>query len=353
MRTRAELLRALERDRIPFILRESGDGWMIVAPALGARILAAGIGEENLLWTARRFSTRGWQDGGNAGGARTWIAPEGGPHGFFFSADAAGYEVPREVDPGDFRPVTTAEGWIGFRNAFTARAADGASYPIAVTRVMRIEKVAPPRASKGACTARIRFRHEIENAGSAPIDRRVGLWCVVQVPSEEPGTIRIPLVEGAPEGSVHPYFVELPPGVLRATERAVLLKAHGGRKYKIGVAAQAAAGGISFVRPSRIGSDWTFVSLEFSIDPSGVYLDTHSHEREAEGSCGDAVQAYNDPGTGDLAFSEIEAHAPAVPLEPGEQQAFACDLTIASGPERAVRGLAEGVGSRPGREKNL
>ena len=47
------------------------------------RILGAGIGEENALWTARSFSTRGWSDGGYAGGARTWIAPEEGPYGFF------------------------------------------------------------------------------------------------------------------------------------------------------------------------------------------------------------------------------------------------------------------------------
>jgi hypothetical protein len=352
VRTRDELLHALERDGIEHRLDISGNGWMVVAPALGARILGAGVGEENLLWTAPRFSTRGWPDGGNVGGARTWIAPEGGPHGFLFSADGARWDVPRELDPGDYRPSPADAGWIAFRNTFTARSADGASYPVAITRSMRIEGLPAGNAPSPAAEVRIRLRHEIENMGSTPLDRRMGLWCIVQVPSEKTGTILIPLSEGAPAGSVRPYFAELPPDVLRSSGRAVLLKALGGQKYKIGVPASAAAGSIAFVRPARYDAGaadrWTLVSLRFAVDPSGIYLDRPSYGPEAESTGGDAVQAYNDPGTGDLAFSEIEAHTPAVRLDPGERQLFRVDVTIATGPEHDVveylrRELAPGV----------
>ncbi|MCX7037580.1 MAG: hypothetical protein NT005_00295 [Spirochaetes bacterium] len=348
MRTRAELLRALERDGIASVVRESGAAWMIVAPALGARILGAGIGAENALWTAQSFSTRGWRDGGNAGGARTWIAPEGGPHSFFFSANGTRYDVPRELDPGDYQPAPADEGWIAFRNACTARAADGAVFSLAITRSMRIEERQLAQAPERTPAVRALFRHEIENTGSAPIDRRLGLWFIAQVPSEKTGTILIPLREGAPAGSVHPYFGELPPGVLRVSGHMALLKALGGQKYKIGVSAQAAAGGIAFVRPSRTGTDWILVSLGFAVDRSGGYLDRPSHGPEAESSGGDAVQAYNDPGTDHLAFSEIEAHAPAATLGPGERQSFQIEMTIAARPEREImeyfqRDVAPGV----------
>ena len=336
MKTREELLRTLERDGIEHMLVTSHDGWMVVAPALGARILGAGIGEENALWTASAFSTRGWSAGGNAGGARTWIAPEGGPHGFLFSADGARWEVPPEIDPGDYRPAPADEGWIAFRNVVTARSADGASYPVAITRSMCIERLPAGVALGPSKGVRISFHHELENTGSAPIDRRLGLWCIVQVPSEKTSTILVPLRDVAVAGSVRPYFAVPPHGVLRSSGRTVLVKALGGQKYKIGVSAQAAAGGIAFARPSRTGTDWILVSLSFAVDPSGVYLDRPSHGQEAETSNGDAVQAYNDPGTGDLAFSEIEAHAPALRLEPGQRQFIQIEMVIAAGPEHEI-----------------
>ncbi len=97
--------------------------------------------------------------------------------------------------------------------------------------------------------------------------------------------------------------------------------------------------------------DWTLVSLSFAVQPSGLYLDRSSHGPDGEASSGDAVQAYNDAGTGDLAFSEIEAHAPAATLGPGERQGFACDLAIAAQPKRAVlemarREMATGVSAK-------
>ena len=45
MRTRDELIRSLERDRIAHTVARAGDGWMVVTPSLGARILGTGIGE--------------------------------------------------------------------------------------------------------------------------------------------------------------------------------------------------------------------------------------------------------------------------------------------------------------------
>ena len=171
------------------------------------------------------------------------------------------------------------------------------------------------------------------------LDRHVGLWYIAQVPSERPGTIVIPVREGAAPGRVNPYFGSDLSGVLRQRGSAIIAKALGGRKWKLGVPAAVAAGGISFIREGSPGArtaraggidSWTVVSLHFTVDPGGTYLDMASDGRSMP-SNGDAVQAYNDAGTGEAAFSEIEAHAPAVRLEPGERQAFDIEMTIASG----------------------
>lgn len=336
MRTLGELVHALERDRIPHVVQRAGSAWMAATPSLGARIIGAGVDEENLLWTAEHFSTAGWAHGGNAGGARTWIAPEGGGRGFFCSTDISRWAVPHEIDPGDYASCPAEQGWLSFRSAFTATAADGASFPLEITRSMRMGPVDAGGSADSLRAARISFRHEIRNRGSTSIDGRVGLWCVVQVPSEAPATIIIPVKGGTTPGCVRPYFVRLPDGILRVSDNLVLLKAHGGLKYKIGVHASAATGRMSFVRPSRALSRWTALSLSFPVDPRGAYLDEPWFGPGSGSGEGDAVQAYNDAGTGECAFSEIEVHAPAARLEPGEPQSFEIAMTLIVGPAPQV-----------------
>ncbi len=110
MRTKADLVRLLEKSRIAFETIESGRSWMIVCPALGARIMGAGTGEENAFWVPPLLSIRGWADGGNAGGQRTWIAPEGGPSGFFNSPDGTRWNVLPDLDPAHYRPASGTGG---------------------------------------------------------------------------------------------------------------------------------------------------------------------------------------------------------------------------------------------------
>ncbi len=329
MKTLAEMVRTLERDGIAHEVVRAGDAWMLVAPCLAARVLGAGIGEENLLWTAGSFTTRGWAAGGNVGGARTWIAPEGGPHGFFYPGGGDSWDVPPGIDPGSYAAIPGAAGWTCLRTAFTARASDGAVFPLLLTRCLRIE--ADPALPGRAC---IRIRQLLENAGPAPVDRRASPWCIVQVPSEAAGTIVVGMRPGAGPGSVVPYFGTGRAIQSRAGTSAVLVKALGGTRWKLGVPADASSGAVSFVRRSRLhagpGAPWTFVGLRFATDPAGAYLEKAAYGA-GEPVRGDAVQAYNDPGTGDAAFSEIEAHAPAARIPTGGKHEVEVELVIGAG----------------------
>lgn len=357
MKTLAGLRKALGRDGIAHEVVRAGDAWMLVAPSLAARVLGAGIGEENLLWTAGSFSpapqahfpARGWAAGGNAGGARTWIAPEGGPHGFFYPDGGDSWDVPPGIDPGSYTAVPGAPGWTCLRTSFTARAPDGAAFPLLLTRCLRIE--ADPGLPG---LARIRIRQVLENAGTAPVDGRASPWCIVQVPSEAAGTIAMGLRAGLGLGreSMAPYFGTGNAIRARASGAVLLVKAQGGSRWKLGIPAPAAAGTIAFARPSRLvpppvapsrlesRDAWTSVCLRFAVDPAGSYLEKSAYG-PGEPAAGDAVQAYNDPGTADAAFSEIEAHAPAAPIPPGGKLEAEVEMRIASGGIREIlAGLA-------------
>ena len=177
------------------------------------------------------------------------------------------------------------------------------------------------------------FRHELRNAGASTIDRRVGLWSILQLPCEEAGTVLFslnPKLRGA-EARLRPYFVAPPPGVMGSADQAAWLRVEGGRRYKVGLAAEDAAGTVLHVRRSREGegNSYLLVVMSFAVQADGVYLDKPAHSGPEALRNGDAVQAYNDPGRGELAFCEIEAHASAALLEPGESCIADIEVTIA------------------------
>ena len=154
MLTKRDLVDLLTKSGISFDCLESGPRWMIVAPALAARIMGAGVGEENAFWVSPVLSTKGWTEGGNAGGQRTWLAPEAGPAAIFFSADGATWNVPMALDPGDYHQIPVETGGRSYRMALEVHTADGERYPIAITRSMRLEDgpIAPASCSPRTIT---------------------------------------------------------------------------------------------------------------------------------------------------------------------------------------------------------
>jgi len=317
--TRKDLISALKKVKVPFSTLESGDGWLIAAPALGARIMGMGIGDENALWVSPHIKRVPWGEGGNAGGLRTWLAPEARANGFFFSAEGV-WDVQPAMDPAEYRETPVEQGWLGYRSEMTVRTQRGDEQRVAVTRKMKLEEPG----SRGDLHARL--VQSLENAGTAPLDRQIGLWCIAQVPSDRGGMILIP-TKGP--RAAHPCYETPPAGVLREQNGCVFLQTGGVGMYKVGVAAKDAAGSIASLRPARQG--WVLTVMRFTVDPEAPYVDRPSHESVRDAENGDAVQAYNDPETGRLSFSEIEVHAPAALLAPGGRQDYEIEMTVASG----------------------
>lgn len=317
--TRKDLVSALGKAKIPFSVLESGDGWLIAAPALGARIMGMGIGDENALWVAPRIRRAPWSQGGNAGGLRTWLAPEARANGFFWSTEGV-WDVQPAMDPAEYRETPAEQGWLAFRSEMTVRTQSGQEHRVAVTRKMKLEDSGSGRA------LRVRLVQSLENAGTAPLDRQIGLWCIAQVPSDRGGMILIP-AKGP--RAAHPCYETPPAGVVREEAGCVYLQTGGVGMYKVGVAAKDAAGSLASLRPARQG--WVLTVMRFIVDPAATYVDRPSHESVRDAENGDAVQAYNDAETGRLSFSEIEVHAPAAALPPGGSQDYEIELTVACG----------------------
>ena len=332
MRTRTDLIRLLDASRIDYETIASGRCWMIVAPSLAARIMGAGIGEENAFWVPPVISRRGWDAGGNAGGQRTWIAPEGGPSGFFFSSDGTRWSVAPKLDPGSWRAAPAAPGWKRYHAALTARSADRSSRKITLDREMTIEEAA------GGSVLRIHFRHTLGNAGSTLLARRIGLWSLIQLPCEQEGVIF-----AAGTSKLRLYFGTLPKMIDDDENKVVRFRVKGGTRYKAGMSPGDFAGTVGFVRRARVPeggrSPLTLTAMRFDVDPAGTYVDKASYVVPGAPPNGDAAQLYCDTGTGDLAFCEIEAHAPAPALAPGESQGQDISITVARIEERDLPGF--------------
>jgi hypothetical protein len=311
MRTRAELVGALQQARAEYCLIETAaGGWALVVPALGARVLGAGLWENNAFWVSPSLEGclegRDW----NAGGQRTWLAPELGPLGFFGTGESD-WAVPPQLDPGAYRLVEADDRTARCRTACLLNSNDGMIYRLEIER--RVEVLDSAGARPGTGTVQLRLRHSLRNTGDRPIPARVGLWGIVQIPSSPEGSLLLP------DAPLRPYFGELPPSWVRREAGRLVLRTAPARRYKVGQHPMGTEAVIAHHRPEA----GLLVRMCCPSSPAGPYLDGPPSEAP-----GDALQAYNSPLTGDEAFCELECHAPAPHLEPGAESGAELEIEI-------------------------
>jgi hypothetical protein len=343
MRTKSELIRHLKDFGIEFETMESGRAWAVVAPVLAARIMGVGKDDENAFWVAPQLSTRGWGDGGNVGGQRTWLAPERGPEGFLFTLDGSTWSVPFDLDPGRYAPRPGSEGRRCYGSDLDLRTAAGDLRVLSVERSMGIED--GPRGMSAAME--ISFRQRLVNRGRLPLARTTGLWSLIQLPCDRAGLVFF--AARRPE-VLAPYFGEVPALSSGHGGRVQWIRAAGGKRFKAGIAPSDFGGIIGFVRGSRTDGREIFIltSMRFDVDPRGTYVDGSPSRTPPASSGGDAAQIYGDEGTGPLAFCEIESHAPALDLASGESQSQDVHITIAKGSWSEIAAvMSEGLGVEP------
>ena len=223
MSSRAGLIGLLQGRRVEHcLLATPAGGWALVVPGLAARVLAAGLGERNALWVSpsleRCLEGLDW----NAGGQRTWLAPELGPRGFF-GAGESDWAVPPALDPGAFRLEETRSSSARCRGDCRIASADGAEYRLEITRQVEISDL-PSKPPGGAVLLRI--RHSLRNTGRTAIAACAGLWSIVQLPCSPEGTLLLP------DLPYRSYFGDLPAGWMSRQAGRLELRTAPGRRYE-------------------------------------------------------------------------------------------------------------------------
>lgn len=309
----------------PLDVFESPDGSRMLVLPHGGRVLGlfAPGDEENFFWVnealadgaAARALIEGdaWQ---NLGGDRTWLAPE---LDFFYPdyPDLSSYAPPRAFDPGHYQ-LTRSGAAIELSNVLTLR-----SNRLRETfRLKLIKKLtsapSPLRYEKiGADSAGLRYagytlKTSLEIVdGPAGSRQGIGIWNLLQMP--EGGELLIPTcVQTEPRL----YFGTIVPEELVVEPHLIRLRMRSPGVQKFGVRATALTGRAGYLL--RAGSQWTLIVRNFSVNPSGDYVDTPAADRNNLIDCLQVCHVNGSLGV----FNELEYHAPAISLQHGQAQSL-------------------------------
>ena len=299
------LLQALRRRGAEPVLMEAGAGRALVCPELGGRVLAVESGEEQFLWFHPDLIQAGRAPDWNAGGQRTWLAPERAADSPYLASGS--WQCPPDLDPGRYRRVSApGENGLVLENRFEL-GAPGRRLRMVMERCIRLES-APAHLTM---TVRQSVRYE----GQAAPPPAFGAWALLQVPCPGQAVVRL---EGAPAGRIYrdDFFQPLPPEWVRPGERCLVFRLNGAFQYKIGLPAERlpAKARVDYFCPAKRPGLLRHVCLTFEIPAGGLYLDG---SEAVPSRAGDAIQLYNHFSGGAAAYAELEPHAPAC-LRPGE-----------------------------------
>jgi hypothetical protein len=291
---------------------ESPDGTRVLILPYGGRVLGLFTSADpvNFFWTNpdladlkstyRLFQGEQWQ---NPGGDRTWLAPEVD----FFLPDYPNCErycVPAELDPGQYT-ITKINGTITLINqailTLTRR-----QLPIQLTISKSVGPALNPlrhesRGLSGLKYAGYTLNSKLELANAKDERIVVGLWNLLQMPHG--GDMLVPThVRRDPQI----YLGDIAQEDLIVTDRLVRYKMRAPGEQKLGIDAIATKGRAGYMY--SVGNETALVIRNFSVNPSGEYVDAPWRTPDQPGSAFQACNVNNASG----AFSELEYHVPAI-----------------------------------------
>lgn len=321
------------------------NGRALVVPELGGRILAVEADGQDFLWFNPDLLETPLPRNWNAGGQRTWIAPERGGADLYFEKD--GWHCPPEMDPGHFRVERLAsDEEIRLASEFRKAGPDGETLfrleraiglPGALDPVTGPLSLSNPRshstsfAETGPLTREktgpfcLRVEQSVSRKG--PVDRvAVGAWSILQVPVPgyaavflDPQRARRPLFRDD-------FFNPVPPPWVSGGVLPAVVRLTGDHQVKLGFPAThfGPVVVVRYMHYARESGVWLEITQRFERPSGGVYADSPGGE---PAPAGDLVQLYNH-FTGDAhAYAEIEAHAPAA-TRSGDVSKISLDLAF-------------------------
>lgn len=307
----------------PAKVLKTADGTRLLLLPHGARVLGlfAPQSDANFYWTnpslrsvktaAAFFASEAWH---NSGGDRTWLAPEVD----IFLPDfprLEHYSQPRSLDPGHYRLIDGKDG-ILLENRLNVRLSR-----LNINVSLKIVKSFGPASNplrnergidmRGVEYAGYTQRTSLELTGAGRTARkvRVGLWNLVQLPHG--GELLLPTFSRCEPYRNFSTVGTIPPADLAVGERLIRYRMRQKGEHKISLRAASVTGRAGYLLAS--GKQWSLVIRNYSVNPSGEYVDVPWDEPTWPGF---AVQACNvDSALG--SFSELEYHVPAIGRDTG------------------------------------
>lgn len=292
---------------------ELPDGTKVLMLPYGGRVLGvfAPGSDENFYWTNSAleteekakafFASKDWQ---NTGGDRTWIAPEVD----VFLPDfprTDKYWQPRALDPGNYKTRESQYGVQMFNRLELELARSKKSIHLEIRKAVG-PAPNPLRYERGIDMAGIEYAGYTQYTSLVQLDSGkeagpVGLWNLVQMPHG--GDMVIPTYFRS-EPTI--CFGEIAPADLEVSDRLIRYHMRAKGEHKITIRAAATAGRIGYVCP--VGGRWALIVRNFTVNPSGEYVDPPWKEPDHLGYSTQACNVNSALG----AFSELEYHIPAI-----------------------------------------
>lgn len=354
------------------LVNEQG-GRVAICPEYQGRVMTSscrGGPSRSFGWINRDFIEAGEPSDvfNNYGGEdRFWLAPEGGPFSLWFAKgeaqEFANWRTPPAMNDGTFRVTSgSRDPFYRMTRAMRLTNASGTELAIDVERTVRLAGHREITAWFGDDVAAIIDTHAdvrmigfttentITNRGPA-LDKETGLVSIWSLgmfrPSDE--TFVVVPYRAGDEAELGPvvnsdYFGEIPADRLKVLPAAIVFRADGKHRGKLGVTPKRVlpvAGSIDF-------AEGVLTLIHFTVPENpaeSMYLDSRWLMPHPAPLSGDAFNSYNDgptePGAESMGgFYELETLSPALPLANGESLRHTHSTVHITGPIDKLAALA-------------
>lgn len=327
------------------ILLENSEGnaKLVIAPDLQARVMtstASGWSGKSYGWINRkRFVEGDTLDHINVYGGeeRFWLGPEGGQFSIFFKEDTEfkleNWFTPRLIDLEPFELINQTNSVAEFIKEASLVNYSGFKFNLKISRTIKIlSNIEINRVLDFQLPARVNAvgystENVLKNKGEVSWTKEKGLlsiWLLGMFNHTPTTVVIIPFIKGE-ESHLGPvvnddYFGKVPSNRLKVVDNAILFKADGASRGKIGVSPQRAKDVLGSFDP--IENTLTiikFIKPMFDMDYVNSKWEIQQYPFE-----GDVINAYNDgppePGAEPLGpFYEMETSSPGAELKKDEE----------------------------------
>ena len=353
-------------------LADDAGARVAVCPAWQGRVMTSTCGGPQGLsfgFINRDYIAKGQVDKhfNNYGGEeRMWLSPEGGQFSLWFkpgqAQDLAHWFTAPDINEGPWAVVSTpGDPYVRMLRKMHIENASGTPFELEVVRDVRLLTCDELSSLFGAAAAGMMSGGDVKlvayetinkvtNRG-APMTKERGLisiWILGMLNAGPQTVVTVPYRPGE-QAQLGPvvitnYFGEIPADRLQVTPEAILFRADGACRSKLGVPqarAKNLLGSIDYA-----SGVLTLVNFTMPADPTRhAYLNNRWELPQESPFVGDVVNSYNDgspaPGKKGLgAFYEIESLSPALALATGETLVHHHRTLHVQGPQPALARLA-------------